>query len=265
MAEHGLDEKVIGVSLDGVGYGTDGNIWGFELMTCDLVDFERILHPRYVGQPGGDLATKEPWRMAVSYLYKVYGRDLQDLSLPFLKSIDPGKISTIILSIEKEINTPQTCSAGRLFDAVAALTGICIHSSFHAEAPMRLEQLASEGLPSYYPFNLLPVIDVDPVIQGIVHDMDRQVSLSDISTKFHNTIIQIILQGCEYIREQTKISKVVLSGGTFQNRYVLSKLENLLAKNGFQYFSHQVIPSNDGGIALGQLAIAAKRRSVGLL
>jgi hydrogenase maturation protein HypF len=265
MTEHGLDEEVIGVTLDGVGYGTDGNIWGFEFMSCDLVDFTRELHPEYIAQPGGDLTTYEPWRMAVSYLYKVYGDELAGLSFPFLDMIEKEKIELIIQTIQKKINAPLTCSAGRLFDAVAAISGTCLQADFHAEAPMRLEQLIEGHENGSYPFAIGDQISTDGIIKGIVDDLISKVDTSIISTRFHNTIIEIITQGTDLIRAKRGIETVVLSGGTFQNRYILSGAEDALAKMGFKVYSHENVPTNDGGIALGQLAIAAKRRSIGFI
>jgi len=264
MAEHGLDEQVIGVCLDGVGYGTDGNIWGFELMRCDLMDFQRELHPEYIAQPGGDLTTKEPWRMGLSYLYKEYGKEMKDLELPFLNSIDHNTIDLVTMAIDRGLNTPLTCSAGRLFDAVSAITNLCTHSDFHAEAPMRLEQVAVSDENRFYKFLISGnEIITGQTIRSVVEEVINQVPVPVISARFHNTVIKMILDGCRHIHQKTGIRKVVLSGGSFQNRYLLEKLERSLALMGLNCFSHEKIPSNDGGIALGQIAIGAKRRSRG--
>ena len=265
MAEHNLDEEVIGVCLDGVGFGTDGNIWGFEFLTCNLLDFKRELHPAYIPQPGGDVTTREPWRMAISYLHQIYGNDLKKLPLPFLGSLDPDKMDLVMAMINKGINTPLTCSAGRMFDAVAALINLCPFSNFHAEAPMRLEQIAASNITAHYEFLINAEIEIEDVIKGIVEDVINQVDSSIISAKFHNTVIEIILNGCLLIRNKCGINKVVLSGGSFQNRYLLLKSENSLRSAGFNCFSQEAIPTNDGGIALGQIAIAAKRRSEGMI
>jgi hydrogenase maturation protein HypF len=266
MAEHGLDETVIGISLDGVGYGTDGNTWGFEIMTCDLVDFERKYHPAYIPQPGGDLTTREPWRMALSYLFNVYGEKMTDLPFEFIKRVGQDTIRIVIESIKKNINTPLTCSAGRLFDAVAAITGACIKSDFHAEAPMRLEQMVNPAYRGRYGFTMdADEINFDDVIRGIAEDMMEGKSVDLISTHFHNTIAATLLQGCELIRDESGLQTVALSGGTFQNRYLLSHVENNLQQSGFQVFSQNSVPSNDGGIALGQLAVCAKRIQSGII
>jgi hydrogenase maturation protein HypF len=263
MAEHGLHEKIIGISLDGVGYGTDGYIWGFEVMICDLLDFERKAHLAYVPQPGGDMANHEPWRMALAYLYQYITPDLERLHLPFMQDIDPGKIRIITAALDNHINTPMTSSAGRLFDAVAALTGICKFSAFHAEAPMRLENIIDMNENGRYKFNSGNIIDPGEIIQGIVHDLEKKVSVYKISAKFHRSVVEIIVQQAEKYRDETGINKVVLSGGTFQNRFILSESEKRLQDLNFQLFTHKLFPSNDGGIALGQLIIAAKRREAG--
>lgn len=263
MAEHKLDEKIIGISLDGVGYGTDGNIWGFEAMVCDLIGFERKIQLEYVQQPGGDKANAEPWRMALSYLHKYIGPDLEGLNLPFMQDIEPVKIKLVKTALENNINTPLASSAGRLFDAVAAMTGVCMMSSFHAEAPMRLENIMDQDETGQYNFHLGPAINPELIIKGIVQDIHSNKPARVISAKFHRTIVQIILQVASKLREETGINKVVLSGGTFQNRYILSECEKGLQNTDFEVFTHRHFPSNDGGIALGQLIIAAKRREAG--
>jgi len=165
MAENGLNEKVIGVSFDGTGLGDDGNIWGSEFFVCDLTDYERKLHFEYVSLPGGDMATKEPWRIAVSWLYKVFGVEFFKHDLPFLKNIEKEKFQWIIKSIDNNINCPLTAGSGRLFDAVSALLGLCSYSTFEAEAPIRLENIADQhesGIYSYKQDNwMLPRINRD--------------------------------------------------------------------------------------------------------
>jgi len=265
MAEHGLDEKIIGISMDGAGYGTDGHIWGFEVMLCDLLDFERKTHLEYVPQPGGDKANLEPWRMALAFLYQYISHDLERMQLPFMQSIAPEKIIIIKAVLENNINTPLTSSAGRLFDAVAAMTGICKFSSFHAEAPMRLENIMDLNETGHYDFPSGVVIDPRALIQGIVKDLEMKVPVQRISARFHRSIVEVIVQIASRFRDETGINKVVLSGGTFQNRFVLSESEKRLQNINFQVFTHQLFPSNDGGIALGQLIIAAKRREAGVI
>jgi hydrogenase maturation protein HypF len=263
MAEHGLDEKVIGVSMDGVGFGTDGNIWGFEVMTCDLVDFERYTHLDYVPQPGGDLANHEPWRMAVSYLYQYVDQDFERLGLPFLKKIPVESLRMVKTAIIHRINSPLTSSAGRLFDAVAALTGICTNPVFHAEAPMRLENAMDEHETGSYHFQPGEVINPKPVFCGIVDDIRNGVPVSCIATKFHRSVAEAVCESVRKLNQATGIKKVVLSGGSFQNRFLLTEIEKSLYNSGLQIFTQELFPSNDGGIALGQLVIASKRRELG--
>ena len=262
MAEHQLDEKVIGISLDGTGYGTDGNSWGSEFLVCDLNDFTRITHFDYVQLPGGDMATEEPWRMAVAYIYKVYGKNFFDLDLPFLKQIGTEKIRLIVQMIDKKINCPLTSGAGRLFDSVASMLDLVQVASFQAEGPMRLESIVKHNFKESYPFSLSKTICFDATIRGIVEDVVQGIDRATIATKFHNTIISSIFETAKSIRDTESINKVVLSGGVFQNKYLLEGTIKILSENNFEVYSHATVPTNDGGIALGQLAVASKRREL---
>jgi len=265
MAEHGLDEQVIGISMDGVGYGLDGNIWGMEILLCDLADFERRSHLEYALQPGGDMANHEPWRMGYSFLHQYVSHDPEALELPFLKDIGRGKIEVIKAALENRINTPLTSSAGRLFDAVAAITGVCTHSVFHSEAPMRLENILDLSESGEYEFICGQAFSPAPVFQRITEDVLKKVPAGKISARFHRSVVTMIVQSAVNQRDVTGIGKVVLSGGSFQNRFLLSETENRLQQKGFQVYSHHGIPTNDGGIALGQLVIAAKKRTAGYI
>lgn len=260
MAEQGLNEKVIGVAFDGTGYGTDGNIWGSEFMICDLNDFIRLSHFEYIQLPGGDSSAEEPWRMAVSWLFKVYGSRFIELELPFLKNIDPEKIRMITTMIGKKINSPLSSGAGRLFDAVASLLDIVQVATFQAEGPMRLESIVLKDISESYRFTTGETIVLDHLIRGIVEDLINGLTPAHISTKFHNTIILIIFDTVSSISLKEGINTVVLSGGVFQNKYLLERTTALLEKNKFEVFSNAAVPFNDGGIALGQLAIASERR-----
>lgn len=263
MAEYGLDGPAIGVALDGTGLGDDGNIWGGEFLICDLASYQRYTHFDYVPMPGGDRAVEEPWRMAVAYLYLTYGRAFIEMDLPFLKQISPERVEFVLTAIEKQINCPLTSSAGRLFDAIAALTGICTVSGFHAEAPMRLESVADLSTHSHYEFAQNDVIQFEPAIAGIVGDLMNQVPVAVISSKFHNTVIEALLRTVKKMHQETGIRKVALSGGSFQNHYLLERLEKKLETLKMKVYSNSTIPVNDGGIALGQLAVAAQRRAKG--
>ncbi len=264
MAEHKLDEEVIGVSFDGTGYGDDGHIWGGEFFVCDLNGYKRMAHFEYIPQPGGDLVTKQPWRMMMAYLYHYFGSDLLKTHATLFKEVPAHETAMVLSMIEKGINCPLTSSAGRLFDAVAALTGVCKTATYHAEPPMRLESVATDTSASY-PFGSGEIISMKSTFEGILNDLEQQVDIGIISGKFHNTIVHIIADRVLRISKLTGIKKVVLSGGSFQNRILLKKVEDMLRDSTFAVFTQSSIPSNDGGIALGQLAVAAKRRALGLI
>jgi hydrogenase maturation protein HypF len=262
MAEYGLDEKVTGVAFDGTGYGTDGNIWGSEFLVCDLNDFNRVTHFEYIPLPGGDIATEEPWRIAVSWLYKVFGKSFFDLDIPPMNQIDHGKIEIIVQMIDRNINSPLSSGAGRFFDAVASLLGLVQIATFQAEGPMRLESLVQHNCYDSYPFKSGKTICLDETIRAIVEDIVNNTGNMTIATKLHNTIIMTIFDTVSTIRLNEGINKVVLSGGVFQNKYLLAGTTELLQKNNFEVYSHATVPANDGGIALGQLAVASKRREL---
>ena len=262
MAEHFLDEKVIGVALDGTGYGSDGHIWGGEFMVCDLNDFERITHFEYIPLPGGDSASGEPWRMAVSYLVKVYGNDFTKLNLPFTNQLDPDKVGMLVQMIGRKINCPLTSGAGRLFDCVASLLDLVQVATFQAEGPMRLESILVDNCSQSYTYLSGETISFDATIRGIVNDINLGIEKPIIATKFHNTIILVIFETVAAISLKQGINKIVLSGGVFQNKYLLEGTLGILQKNNFEVYSHATVPTNDGGIALGQLAVASKRREL---
>lgn len=264
MAEHGLDEKVIGISFDGTGLGDDGNIWGSEFLLCDLDKYKRINHFEYIPQPGGDAANHHPWRMMLSYLKHCFGANVvNDFSFLF-KGIEKQEIDLIFSMLNKNINCPLSCSAGRLFDAVSALLGIVHHTTYHAEAPMRLEAVASLETEEFYDFEIKnEIISFKQTFFEMIADLQKKMPVSFIASKFHQTVVEVISATAKQIKKDSKVNNVVLSGGTFQNRIILKKAENRLVKDGFKVFTHALIPSNDGGIALGQLAIAAKKRELG--
>ncbi len=264
MAEHKLDEDVIGLSFDGTGYGDDGHIWGGEFFVCNLNNYQRMAHFEYIPQPGGDLVTKQPWRMMLSYLHHYFGNDILTKHANLFNGIPMQDAEMVLSMIEKGINCPLTSSAGRLFDAVAALIDVCKTASYHAEPPMRLESVATDSS-LFYPYESGKIVNMKKTFEGIINDLNQHVDVSLISGKFHNTVVHIIVDQVRWISEQTKIKTVVLSGGSFQNRILLKKVEDLLNDSTFAVFSQSAIPSNDGGIALGQLAIAAKRRALGLI
>lgn len=261
MAENGLNEKIIGVCFDGTGLGDDGNIWGGEFFICDLETYERVAHLEYTPMPGGDKGATEPWRMAVSYLLAAYGESFQDLDLPFLRQIRKDHLSLVIAAIQKKINSPMTSSAGRLFDAASAILNLCGYAAFHAEAPMRLEAALSEGETGEFPFHISPsgIISFKETIKALTGELIRGAGVDIISAKFHNTIISAIFNSALFIRSASGLKKIALSGGVFQNRYLSEKTEKKLKEHGFEVYAQRLVPANDGGLALGQIAIAAAK------
>ncbi|MDA3904468.1 MAG: carbamoyltransferase HypF [Bacteroidales bacterium] len=260
MAENNLDEKVIGIALDGTGFGTDGTIWGGEFLICDLSNFERYSHFEAIPLPGGDKVIHQPWRSTLAYLYSYFKEEIW--SFDFVNQLNRSEIEIILQALDQKINCPLSSSAGRLFDAVASLIGVCRNSTYHAEAPMRLEAILINGIEEYYSFSFDKIISFKKMFKEIINDLKSDIAIGVISAKFHNTIIEVIVQVAEQIRMESGLQKAALSGGSFQNKYLLEKTENRLSEMGFDVYSQHKFPSNDGGIALGQLAIAAKEKNV---
>lgn len=259
IAEHGLDGKVIGVIMDGTGYGTDGNTWGSEFFIATADDFERYTHIEYFMMPGGDAAVSEPWRMALSCLYSCFGPGYDFMSLRLFRAIDGNKFGAVMEMLRQGINSPLTCGAGRIFDAVATLLQLCTTASFDSEAPMRLESAIGSSSDEFYPFSVNGTVRLTETFDAIIGDISRN-NQGLVPARFHNTVAQIILEVCNAIRKDTGLDRVVLSGGVFQNSYLLEKSLYLLSMKGFRVYTNRQVPSNDGGISLGQLMAAAERR-----
>jgi|HubBroStandDraft_2_1064218.scaffolds.fasta_scaffold07990_4 hydrogenase maturation protein HypF len=265
MAENHLDGKVIGIALDGTGYGTDGAIWGGEVLVTDYAGFERAAHFEYVPLPGGAAAIHEPWRMAVSYLAKHFGKDVEKLGLPFLAEIDSRKLSVVLQMMEREINSPRTSSCGRLFDAVAALVGLRGTVNFEAQAAVELEMAARDsGSEAAYPLDLnlhgaIWQIGTKSLLEWLVRDVRKQTNVAEISRKFHNGLALVLVEAAEKIRERTKLNRVCLSGGCFLNALLLETMIAEMKERSFEVFFHTEVPAGDGGISLGQAVIAGRR------
>jgi hydrogenase maturation protein HypF len=261
MAEHQLEGAVIGLSFDGTGYGTDGAIWGGEVLVAESKQFDRVAHLAYVPMPGSAAAIKEPWRLAISYLHDAFGDAFWDMQLPVLEQNDPQKLKIMVEMIQKDINCPQTSSLGRLFDGVAAIVGIRNRVNFEGQAAMELEMMAAGDIDSIYdfewqagdPIQILPA----PIIRGVVQDVQNGLSISEIGIKFHKTLIALFSEICLTVRRDYDLNRVVLSGGCFQNSILLTGMIHELASQDFEVFAHQRVPTNDGGIALGQAVVAA--------
>lgn len=272
MTENDITHKVIGVAFDGLGYGDDGNFWGGEFLVADISRYERAGHLDYVPMPGGEQAIKEPWRMAISYLYHMYGTDIHLLSLfdtqKFMKEKN-DKLEILFKMLSRKINSPLTSSAGRLFDGVASLLDLQHSVNYEGQAAIKLESIADERETGHYPFginantggrcNVPFIIQWQPVIKHIMEDLQHKTANPIISTRFHNSIVEMVAQVCIMLRDIVGLHDVVLSGGVFQNNFLLSRSINKLTSNGFKVYTHQKVPCNDGGISLGQAVIANER------
>lgn len=262
MAENRIRGPVIGLSFDGTGYGSDGHLWGGEVLIADLDQFKRVAHLDYVAMPGGSMAIKEPWRMAVSFLYHTFGESFRDLNLPVNKAVTQSKMDVVVKMIQKGLNAPLTSSLGRLFDAVSAIIGHRFNVHFEGQAAMGLEMMANSILDASYDYEWIDEAGVylilpQPIIEGIIRDMLSGKPKSYISTKFHRTLINLFADLCRTLRSETGHNRVALSGGVFQNVILLTHLKAQLEEKGFIVYTHQLVPSNDGGISLGQAVAAA--------
>jgi hydrogenase maturation protein HypF len=269
MAEHGLTAPVIGVTFDGTGFGTDGAIWGGEFLVGDYQGFRRAAHLRYVGMAGGEQAIREPWRMALAHLADCDAPD--DLLRTRIPTV---ALAAVRRMLERGFNAPLTSSAGRLFDAVAALAGVRDIVGYEGQAAMELEWLAtSVEADAAYPFDLSEtveqeaaeaslIIDPRPIIRAVAHDARLGVDAAIIARRFHSTIVELIAAVCNRLRSQTSLATVVLSGGVFMNGLLSREVGEHLKRLGFAVYGHQRVPPNDGGLSLGQLAIAAVRTNL---
>jgi hydrogenase maturation protein HypF len=257
MAENRLTGKVIGVALDGTGYGTDGKIWGGEFLVCDFASFERRAHLRYVPLPGGDAGVREPWRMGLSYLLDTFADAGLALDLPLFQAVAGNRIRTIAQMIARGVNTVETSSCGRLFDAVSSILGVCQQATYEGQAAIELENIVAGGIEESYPFAVTgEEIDLRPAIEAIVREVKAGEATRVIAARFHNTLAAVIAEVCRRLRATDRLNRVALSGGTFQNFTLLSRSLTLLRRDGFEVFLHSRVPPNDGGLALGQALIA---------
>jgi hydrogenase maturation protein HypF len=265
LADNSVDRHVIGIAWDGSGYGTDGRVWGGEFLVADLADFERVGHFEYVPLPGGDAAVREPWRMAASFLRVAYGDAMSTLDLAFARRLDRAAWRVLSQAADRGLNAPLTSSAGRLFDAVASLLGLRDHISFEGQAAMELEALAACEADLIYPTTVTDgdgglVVHTTDIVRGVVEDLLRQVPASLIAARFHATLADVLTRVCECVRARTGLDSVALSGGVFQNAWLLQAAMGRLEASAFQVYTHRRVPTNDGGLSLGQAAIAARCR-----
>ncbi len=256
MADNGLeDRRVIGLSFDGTGYGTDGAIWGGEALIASYSDFERFAHLEYLPLPGGDSAIRHPWRIAVGYAHAL-GLDIADL--PFLQKIDMQAITIVQQQVDKKLYSPLTSSMGRLFDAIASISGVRSEVTYEAQAAIEMEVLSKPFIASadIYPYTIAETIKVKELFAAILRDIRANEAIGMIGAKFHKTIAQISMDICKQARKRTNLNEVALSGGVWQNQILLGLVRDGLEKEDFVVYFHKQVPTNDGGLALGQAVIA---------
>jgi hydrogenase maturation protein HypF len=260
LAENQVKQRVIGIAFDGTGFGSDGTVWGGEFLIADYGSFERAAHLAPVPLPGGDQAVRKPWRMALSCLVTFCGDcGYHDLEMIGKQSARDKEL--VLKLIRSGFNSPLTSSMGRLFDAVSALLGVCEESTYEGQAAMELEMAVDKGTEAYYDFLYQQQegscsINPSPLLKGMCADIKAGKPTGYISAKFHNSIAAMIVAVCCRLKERYGLDKVALSGGCFQNGYLLSRSISGLRRAGFTVLHHQNVPPNDGGIALGQALIA---------
>jgi len=263
MAEHGVRESVIGFSFDGTGYGTDGTIWGGEVLVADYEGFERVGHLKATPLPGGNSAVRSPARMALSFLHTAdipWSNELAPVS-----ALPDTDLAILTAQLERGINTVPTTSMGRLFDAVSAIAGVRQAITYEAQAAIEFEALidASEG--GTYTFGIndtdgLLVIDPAPVLGAIAADVVAGETIGAVAARFHRGVAGVIVEIAERVRRRTGLTTVGLSGGVFQNVTLTQATRTALVDRDFEVLLHRLVPPNDGGLALGQAVIAAARR-----
>ncbi len=269
MAENMLDGDLIGVVFDGAGYGEDGSIWGGEFLVGGYAGFRRGAHFRPLPLPGGDAAVLEPWRMAISFLYQAVGDEVFELDHPAVNALSADEKNIFCAMLERGINSPLTSSCGRLFDAVASLLGIRNRISYDGQAAIELEALAESvscGVDVVYPLNFerragYPLqIDFSHLFLEILSEIKAGISTPLIARRFHSTLVDAAFRCTVELAKESGLRRVALSGGVFQNRLLTEMLCSSLAKAGLEVYTHRLLPSNDGGLSVGQAMVAALRR-----
>ncbi len=261
MAEHGLDERVIGVAFDGTGYGVDGAVWGGEFLLADWSGFRRAGRLRYVALPGGDAAVKRPGRMAASHLRDAFGPDWPARAPTFAARLPEPERRVVDRMIERNVNCPLTSSMGRLFDAAAALCGVTLENSYEGQAPMEFEALVDETERGSYPWRIdregeCWVADTRPLIAALADDLRAGADAGRVAARFHRAVAALVVDMCVRIREHYGADAACLSGGVFQNQRLIEWAAPALERAGFRVYRPLRAPANDGGVALGQAALA---------
>lgn len=271
--------NVIGVSFDGTGFGTDNKIWGGEFFICNHIAFERMGHLAYMYLPGGEKAIKEPWRIGVSYIYSTFIRKFSNSNhfgnliiteniKSIVNDIFGKKSNTVLKMLKKNLNCIETSSMGRLFDAVSSIIGIRDVITYEGQASIEMEALITAGCNDFYDFDIVKkyikgtykyIIEPYKIIEGILKDKKSNISKEIISSKFHNTVIKFSIEMCKILRDIKNINSVCLSGGVFQNSYLLENFIFKLKEEKFNVYTHKNIPTNDSGISTGQIIIANEK------
>jgi hydrogenase maturation protein HypF len=261
MAEHNLNEQVIGVALDGTGLGSDNTIWGGEVLVADLCHCKKVggLIPFLL--PGGDKVVAQPWRTGLSLLYQVYGQEASRYLPETWKEITQEQLKVVLFQIAEHKQSPLSSSCGRLFDAVSALAAVCIEASYEGQPAIELEQIIEQDSVPPYIFDVEKsgggyFLSWHPLVKQVVSDYREGVTPGIIAYRFHMGLADGLNRLCGLISDKTGIKKVILSGGCFMNMFLLSALQRMLQNRGLQVFTHRLIPCNDGGIALGQAVVA---------
>lgn len=291
IAERRMEGPVIGLAMDGTGYGGDGTIWGGEVLMVEGAYFKRLGYFRQVPLPGGTAAIKEPWRMALSYLWSIDRENVESRFARFLEKW-PENRRVVLKMLSKRLNSPLTSSCGRLFDAVAAICGIRSSINYEGQAAIELEQAielddviyegrisaacreanSPDGAPLPITDSRLPavahgapfILDTFPIIEAVVADLEKGMPSGKISARFHNGMVQLLVDAVKVASKICNINQVALSGGVFQNAVLAEKLEKELSSLGFDVWSHLEIPPNDACISLGQAYIGTKKLAEGI-
>ncbi|HQI00399.1 MAG TPA: carbamoyltransferase HypF [Deltaproteobacteria bacterium] len=260
MAENRITGDVIGLSMDGTGYGLDGKIWGGEFLVADEADFQRAGHIRYFPLPGGDAAVKQPWRVAAAFLMENFGDDWRKAAEELSTVPDHIPYDTVETVVKKRLQTVYTSSLGRIFDAVSCLLGIRRKVSFEGQAAMELEACAGISPSRILSYDILMdreiILDLYPMIRQLAEERMAGKPVSELASAFHATLIHAFVRTAREIRDATGLNRVVLSGGCFQNRILLEGCISSLDLSGFDVYTHHLVPANDGGISLGQAYVA---------
>jgi hydrogenase maturation protein HypF len=260
MADNMIDGEVIGIAMDGLGFGSDGRFWGGEFFIADFTYAERIAHLDYIPMPGGAKAIREPWRMAAAYLQRTMGDEFLNLNLPFVRNLDRRAWKTLRSMIATQTNSPETSSIGRLFDALSALLGLRGVINYEGQAAIEMEAIADRDVSNGYEFEIAgagKVIRAEAIIRRAVGDLLDGCSISTVAAKFHLGVVDLIATVAHRVRDTHGLNRVALSGGVFQNMFLLERVYSRLRLDGFDVFTHSRVPANDGGISLGQAAVAS--------